>query len=137
MKVLIFHASAGHGHKKVAEVLGRTFVAKGLRKEDVQVIDALDLTPWLFRTLYPATYFYAVKYIPGLWGWFYEWLDKPAVYSALRWLRSLQNRLQGGKLLRCVETENPDLILCTHFSPRNFWPQPKSRAGFPRNSSPC
>ncbi len=42
MKIQIYHATAGHGHKKVADVIGQTFNRRGVN--DVQVIDLLDLT---------------------------------------------------------------------------------------------
>ena len=49
MKVLIFHASAGHGHKKVAEVIYQQLLRKGLEQNQVAIHDALDLTPSFFR----------------------------------------------------------------------------------------
>ena len=62
------------GHKKVAEVIAKTFKDRE-KTVDVRVFDSLDMTPWVFKKSYPATYFYAVKYLPAVWGWFYETLD--------------------------------------------------------------
>lgn len=112
-KVFLFHATAGHGHKKVADVLAKSFQDRGTA--DVRVFDSLDMTPWIFKKSYPATYFYAVKYLPGVWGWFYETLDLKNVYAPLRWLRSLINKINGKKILDFVIQEKPDVLICTHF----------------------
>ena len=115
MKVFIFHATAGYGHQKVAEVIGSAFRERGFSDRDLRVQDALDFTSPFFRALYPAIYFYAVKYLPDIWGWFYETSDKKSVYSYIRGFRSLVNRLEGRRLLAHVFREKPDVILCTHF----------------------
>lgn len=115
MKVFLFHATAGHGHKKVAEVLGKAFRDRGLGEGDVQVFDSLDFTPWIFRKTYPASYFYSVKYTPAVWGFFYENLDFPKPYAMLRPLRSLANAINGTRIMQLVEKENPDVLICTHF----------------------
>jgi hypothetical protein len=49
MKILIVHASAGYGHKKIAEVLADGFRARGLRENELEVVDGLDFTPWIFK----------------------------------------------------------------------------------------
>ncbi len=115
MKIFIFHATAGHGHKKVAEVLSKALQSRGLANSDVRVFDSLDLTPWVFKKTYPASYFYSVKYTPKVWGFFYENLDLPGPYSMLRPLRHCANRLNGGAILDLVKKENPDVLVCTHF----------------------
>lgn len=114
-KVFIFHATAGHGHKKVAEVIAKAFNERGQNTADVQVFDSLDMTPLIFKKSYPATYFYAVKYLPAVWGWFYETLDIQKVYNPLRGLRGLINRFHGKKILDFVIKEKPDVLVCTHF----------------------
>src|SRR3989338_10366781 len=115
MKILILHANAGHGHRKVAEVTRDAFLARGLAKDQVDVQDALDFTPAFFRTLYPAIYFYSVKHTPDVWGWFYETFDFTQVYRWLKPFRSWANRMVGGKLLKKVLSEKPDVIICSHF----------------------
>ena len=115
MKIYIFHAPAGHGHKKVAEVLQQKFLSRGLNKEEVKVFDSLAYTPWIFRHSYPGTYYCAVKFLPKVWGACYETLDVASIYSLARPFRSFFNILNGHKLLSLAESENPDVIICTHF----------------------
>jgi processive 1,2-diacylglycerol beta-glucosyltransferase len=112
---MIFHASAGHGHRKVAEVLAKEFEQRRRPDLSVTVEDSLDSTPLLFKKSYTGIYFYAVKYISNLWGWSYEILDHAAVYALIRPLRSFSNWLNGRKLLARVIQEAPEVIICTHF----------------------
>lgn len=121
MKILLFYANAGHGHKQVAQVIASELKKRGLGAGDVQLYDALDFTPAFFRKSYPAVYQYAVKNIPKLWGWFYETLDKASLYRWLHPFRSLHNRLMAGRLLELVRKEKPDAIVCTHFLSSEFF----------------
>ena len=125
MKISIFHAEAGHGHAKVAEVIRNAFLARGVAAGDVTLEDALDATPFFFRRLYPAAYFYSVKYTPSLWGWFYERLDRPRVYGCFRPFRHFANRLMGNALLERVIRETPDVVIATHFFSAQLFAQAK------------
>ena len=120
MKILIFHANAGHGHKQVAQVIAAEFKKRGLGDANVQLFDVLEFTPAIFRKSYPAVYQYAVKNIPGIWGWFYETLDKAGFYRWVHPLRSLHNRLMARPLLDLVRKEKPDAVICTHFLSSEF-----------------
>lgn len=115
MKIHLYYANAGHGHRKVAEVIAETFRKRGLPEGEVKIWDALDFTPAFFRKMYPAIYFNSIKHLPKLWGWFYEKLDMKFFYSLAKPWRHLHNRLMAGRLLRHVQTQKPDVILCTHF----------------------
>lgn len=115
MKILIFHAPAGHGHRQVAEVIAETFRKRGFSSDEVKVTDALESTPFFFKKSYPAVYFNAVKYLPKIWGWVYETLDRPGIYRFLRPLRRFFNRLTGARLLGEVIAQGPDVIICAHF----------------------
>src|SRR5579883_3465102 len=75
-KVLILSASAGAGHVRAAEAVGRAFEATGAAKE-ARHVDALDYTNKVFRTLYSKAYIEMVNKTPELLGWMYDALDKP------------------------------------------------------------
>lgn len=113
MKIHIFHATAGHGHKKVAEVIAETFKKRGTG--NIQIYDVLDITPGFMRRTYPAAYYYFVKYVPRLWGWFYEMLDKPAFYRWIYPVRRLHNAMMGAVLLSKIQKEQPDVLVSCHF----------------------
>lgn len=115
MKIALFHANAGYGHRKVAEVIETEF--KKLNRADIEVTieDALDSTPEWFKKGYPALYFNSVKYTPWGWGWGYEFFDLKWPYRCLHPLRTFINRWVGRHLLRRVCVDKPDYIICTHF----------------------
>lgn len=115
MKIFLFHAAAGHGHKKIAEVLEKSFHKRNDQIDSLVLEDALDSTPGLFKNTYPLSYFLLVKYAPFLWGWAYELLDQKWLYKILRPLRSWFNLINGHRLLKRVCEEKPDVIICTHF----------------------
>ena len=128
MKIYILHATAGHGHKKVAEVIAHSFLKRGIAENQVRVMDALDFTPSVFRKSYPAIYHYSVKKFPQMWGWFYEFLDRPFSARLMRPLRHIFNRLAGRKLLDEIKREKPDLIICAHFFPAELLASAKQKS---------
>ncbi len=115
MKILVFHASAGQGHKKAAEVVGKALLAHGNDSLDIEVLDALDFMPDFSKKNYLNFYYYCVKYIPNLWGWFYEFTDRPNVYKNIRPIRRLYNQLISKRLVEKIMRDPPDLIVSTHF----------------------
>lgn len=116
MRVTIIHASAGHGHQKVAEAVCEGFLACGLKKEEVQVFDVLDSTPSWFKALYTSLYYYSVRYTPRAWGAAYDFFDNPALYNLLvHRFRQGWNNLVGKRLAEQMSREKPDAILSTHF----------------------
>lgn len=114
MKVFIFHANAGHGHRKVAETIHAQLGADH-PEWHCEVHDALDFTPGFFRTIYPAVYYNSVKYTPGMWGWSYDFAETPLGIGIIYPLRWHGNLLVARKLLDKVIAEEPDYVICTHF----------------------
>lgn len=121
MKVALFYASAGHGHQRVAEAIAGMLSARGLGQNEMLLKDILALTPWFFKKTYPAIYYNSIKYLPAVWGWFYELLDHESFYAWLRPLRSLGNQLVGGRLKAETLRFDPDVIVATHFYPAEFF----------------
>lgn len=116
MRLALFHASAGYGHSKIAEVIHQELLKSGVSEKDIFVEDVLDETPRWFKKIYTGIYYYSVKHIPKVWGWAYEMADHRLLYPL--WgqrLRRLVNRSFGEGLLRRVRQEKPDVIICTHF----------------------
>lgn len=115
MKIALFHANAGYGHKKVAMVTEESLKRLGGADISVEQYDILDKTSALTRHMYPFSYFFAVKNFPKLWGWMYETLDHPGVYRFIRPFRSAFNRFEGRRWLSWMKAEKPDVVICTHF----------------------
>ncbi|MFA6600890.1 MAG: glycosyltransferase [Candidatus Omnitrophota bacterium] len=127
MNIMIFHASAGHGHRKVAEVLAQEIRRRARPDVRVTVEDSLDSTSAFFKKSYIGTYLFAVTNLPGVWGWCYDVLDKARVYALVRPLRTLLNRLQARRLLARVIREAPDVIVSTHFLTAELFASAKLR----------
>ncbi|HXV28473.1 MAG TPA: glycosyltransferase [bacterium] len=127
MKIFVYYGSAGHGHQKVAEVIGRALIARGVKPEEIKVQDALQKTSLLFRHTYPATYFWAVKDLPKVWGWFYETFDRAGIYPAVKPFRRILNKIEERKMMEEVRREQPDFIICTHFFPAEVFAAAKKK----------
>lgn len=112
-KVLILYASAGHGHEKAARAVEAECRATGAY--DVSMVDVLGLTSFGFGGHYRAFYFFMIRCIPWLWGFFYAVTDLSWVYSFVRPLRRLNNHFFARKLETLVSSEAPDVIVSTHF----------------------
>ena len=113
MKVLIVYASSGSGHWKAAEALNEILKARpGI---SISLIDSLQYTTPSFRFCYPRTYIFLVRYLPSIWGFFYETLDHPLLRTTVAKVRRFLNASNGRSLARYVLEEEPDLILSTHF----------------------
>lgn len=112
-KVLILSASAGAGHLRAAQAVERAFLELNVADE-VRNIDTLEYTNPLFRRLYTKSYIEMVNRMPELFGFFYEYFDKP-------WQKE-RRRLAFDKLntrpfVKMLEDYQPDIAVCTHFLP--------------------
>lgn len=116
MRIVILHASAGHGHQKAAESIQEGLLALGVSQDEVLVLDALTGTfPW-FKRFYTALYYYSVKHTPQMWGRSYALCDHPFFYEkVVRHLRKVTNDFVSLQLIQRVIQEKPDVIICTHF----------------------
>lgn len=116
MKVHIYQVPAGHGHKKVADVIAQK-LKQIAPSASVETLDALSFSPPWYNRFYTGIYYHSVKRTPDLWGWFYETLDNPFVYKCITPVRTYWNRFIGNKLIDFVLREKPDVAVCTHFYP--------------------
>src|SRR5258706_12154108 len=99
MKVFIVYASAGHGHKKVAEAIYQEFREVNQGAIELKLIDLLDYAPSFFRKSYPLVYYWMVKHAPAIWGWCYQITNIPILLKFLNPFRRFFNFMQTQKLL--------------------------------------
>ena len=126
-KILILYVEAGHGHRKVAEAIGEEIEFRNLPDVQVEILDALEKTNWLFRKTYPQVYFQLVLWAPWLWGFFFYLTNLKWIYAFLAPLRFLWNRLQSQKLRAYLREKRFDYILFTHFFPAEVCASAKIR----------
>jgi len=114
MKVFIIHASAGSGHKKVAEAIYEEAAVR-FGKENVRLFDILDYTPRFFKFLYSQGYLFLIAKMQWLWKFFF-WLSDFQSNSVFnRKLRTFFNSAWCARFLKFIKNEKPDIIISTHF----------------------
>lgn len=111
-KILIFHASAGHGHLKAAQAVAEALADQG---QSPEVIDVLDLLPSFFGRFYKESYLSMIQKTPGLWGFLYYLMDNRALGCVIRPARRLVNQLFTAGLRKKMIEARPDVVVCTHF----------------------
>jgi processive 1,2-diacylglycerol beta-glucosyltransferase len=124
-KVLILSASAGAGHLRAAQAIERAFLSMEAAQE-VRHIDVLEYTNKLFRNFYSKTYIEMVNAMPEVLGWLYDYLDKPWKNERRR---LAFDKLNTGPLVKLLQQEQPDVVVCTHFLPAEIisWLKAKER----------
>lgn len=115
-KVLIMSASAGAGHTRAAQALERAFKEMGAA-EEVRHVDALEYTTRIFKTIASKAYLDLVNKAPHMLGWFYDMMDKP--WKSERLMQAI-DMLNTQPLVRLINKYQPDLAVCTHFTPADM-----------------
>ena len=113
-KILILHASAGHGHEKAARAVEQA-CAGVLPQAQVKLYDALSYTSVAFGKNYRSNYLFMIRYVPWLWGMGYYLLDIPFIYFFVRPVRRFANGCAAKRLEALILAEKPDVIIATHF----------------------
>ena len=116
LKILILHASAGHGHASAARAVENALLAANPETK-VSVHDALDFMPSFWGKFYRDIYFFLIKYTPWLWALLYNGHDFVVLSYLLYPLRRLFNFAVSRRLVDYVLAEKPDSVICTHFMP--------------------
>jgi processive 1,2-diacylglycerol beta-glucosyltransferase len=112
-RVLILSASVGTGHNVAASVLEDAFRAHP--DVVVQSQDVLAMTNEAYAKLYSDTYQMVAKRMPWLLGWVYDINDAP--FTNEQPLRKLWDMLNAQPVVRFIKEYQPDLCICTHFTP--------------------
>ena len=116
-RVLILSASAGAGHVRAAEALMKDFQSHpAVAGGDVQHWDILKYTNAVFRTIYSRVYLDLINRAPWLLGMVYKGTDKP-------WKEGVAQafeKFNAGPFIEAFRAFQPDLVVCTHFTPPNI-----------------
>lgn len=115
-RIAILHATAGSGHKSAAVAIARALQTQA---PDAQVrdVDALVFASRFYRTGYSQGYSAMAQRAPQLWGALYALWAQDRMNKSARPAREALDRLALRGLVRVVERERPDAIVCTHFLP--------------------
>jgi len=115
-RVAILHATAGGGHKRAAQAIASAVAALDPRAL-VREVDALVFASRLYRQTYAQSYNAMAARAPGLWGVLYHSWGSAPVNRGTAPVRLALDRLNLRRLVRVVEREQPDAVVCTHFLP--------------------
>ena len=116
MKIIIAYASCGTGHRRAAEAIYNYF-KENCPAHDLEIIDALQKTNFIFKKLYSYGYLFLVNH--ALWLWhFCFWLTSVSCLRPLvNILIPIINRLNAKNFFGFLIEENPGFIISTHFLP--------------------
>jgi processive 1,2-diacylglycerol beta-glucosyltransferase len=115
-RIAILHAQSGSGHLRAAQAIAAA-VSRLSPGATVREVDALVYASRLYRGTYAASYNAMASRAPKLWGALYRsWAMAPVNRSTAP-VRLAVDRLNLRRLVRVLERERPDAVVCTHFLP--------------------
>lgn len=110
MKGLIFSITAGQGHNQTAKVLSDALTLAGVECKYMDVFEYIN--PLLSKSV-SDLYLMSTKTIPRIYGGGYRLLEKRDVSKEHR-LPKLTTTPLVRRLIKLVNKERPDVIICTH-----------------------
>jgi processive 1,2-diacylglycerol beta-glucosyltransferase len=110
MKVLIFSASTGGGHKRAATAL-KEYIESDSPKNIVKIVDGLEIAGKLYNKFICGGYTVLAKKAPKFYGNIYRNSDRE---SALNNLCNSVNKYKGKHLITAIEMFKPDVIISCH-----------------------
>jgi processive 1,2-diacylglycerol beta-glucosyltransferase len=115
-RIAILHATAGSGHRSAAVAIAHALgsLAPGAQ---VREVDALVFASRFYRSTYAQGYSAMAQRAPRLWGALYALWAQQRINRSAGPAREALDRLALRGLVRVVERERPDAIVCTHFLP--------------------
>lgn len=115
-RIAVLHASAGSGHQAAARALAAA-MAEQAPGAIVREVDTLVFASRLYRDTYAASYNAMAARAPALWGVLYHSWAGARVNRSTAPVRLAMDRLNLRRLVRVVEREAADAVVCTHFLP--------------------
>ena len=110
MKAIILTMSTGNGHHIASNSIKENLLSKGV---DAIVIDAYKYFSRSLSKLIEKGYVWSAKYIPYMYGKFYDSIEKHNPDSKLSWSRFC-NGLVASKFGKYISKQNPDIVISTH-----------------------
>jgi processive 1,2-diacylglycerol beta-glucosyltransferase len=112
VKIIIVYASAGRGHQAAAEAIYE-HIKGHCPGHDARIIDALKFTNSSFSQIYSGGYYFLASHLRWLWSILYYFFANKYVSALFNFF----SRLNSARLISYFLSENPDIILTTHFFP--------------------
>jgi processive 1,2-diacylglycerol beta-glucosyltransferase len=116
MKILILHASAGHGHLKAGQAIEEA-LKRQYPDAVVELWDGFDFFPGWVKKIYVDGYVFMLKSAHILWKICYYSSDAKSTYFITRIKRRIFNGVMGRGLVNKIRQFKPDAVVATHFMP--------------------
>ena len=110
MKILVFSASTGGGHKRAAAAI-KEYIEQNRPDCEVKITDGLALTGKFYNKFICGGYTFLAKKAPKFYGHIYKGSDKK---STLNDICNGANKSKGKHLLPVIEEFKPDVIISCH-----------------------
>lgn len=113
MKGLILSITAGQGHNQTAMVLSDHFNREGIECKYLDVYKYIN--PVLSDSV-NRIYLMSTKTIPKIYGGVYRMAEKRSIQADIgsRGIGRLTNSVLSRSLIKLINSEKPDFIICTH-----------------------
>ncbi len=115
-RIAVLHASSGSGHMAAARALAAAMEDQA-PGATVREVDTLVFASRLYRDTYARSYNTMAARAPALWGVLYRSWAGARVNRTTAPARLAMDRLNLRRLVRVLEAEHADAVVCTHFLP--------------------
>lgn len=116
MKIIITYASVGSGHFKAGQSIYNYFRQKN-QDWQIQLIDILETTNFLFKTIYVRGYVFLISHALWLWSFAFCLTSVRALRPIIKGIIFLIYRLNTKKFNKFLIQSSPDYVISTHFLP--------------------
>lgn len=113
MKGLVLSITAGQGHNQTAMVLSKRFNECGV---ECKYLDVYKFINPILSDSVNKIYLMSTKAIPKIYGGVYRMCEKRGVQSGagIHGLNRITNSVLSRSLIKLIQKEKPDFIICTH-----------------------
>lgn len=125
-RILISYASAGGGHLSASKAIEEAF-KKIDPTSEVETIDILSFTPFIFRLIYANGYLFLANRIPFLWGLLFTAKEDFSNISKGSFFYRFFMRIIARKFIKYALQKKPDAMIFTHFLPAKIMQDVKEK----------
>jgi processive 1,2-diacylglycerol beta-glucosyltransferase len=115
-KILIASATIGAGHDRAADAIDTACKENFSDRAVSKWFNCLSFAGRLQKAMYADSYNFLANKTPGVWSMLYRLLYRGADQPIHHLIKKNDAR-QFTKMVEYVESEKPDLVICTHFMP--------------------
>jgi len=110
MRAIILTMSTGNGHNIASNALRNYLKSQGV---DAKVIDAYKYFNKMLSKLLEKGYLLSTKYVPYVYGKFYNSIEKHNPDSKIAW-STFCNSIVSRQFAKYISRQNPDIVIPTH-----------------------